>query len=57
MSVYFGQLDVNLYAPTVPNMVRTPLTLFGTKKGIEKFGKFLINTEIATRKWILGDLE
>jgi hypothetical protein len=38
-------------------MVRTPLTLFGTKKGIEKFGKFLINTEIATRKWILGDLE
>jgi hypothetical protein len=32
-------------------------TLFGTKKGIENLGKFLIDTEIATRKWILGDTE
>jgi hypothetical protein len=32
-------------------------TLFGTKKGLENLGIFLINTEIATRKWILGDVE
>jgi hypothetical protein len=32
-------------------------TLFGTNKGIENLGKFLIDTEIATRKWILGDSE
>jgi hypothetical protein len=30
-------------------------TLFGTKKGIENLAKFLIDTEIATRRWILGD--
>jgi hypothetical protein len=27
------------------------------RKGIENLGTFLINTEIATRKWFLGDLE
>jgi hypothetical protein len=32
-------------------------TLFGTKKGLENLGIFLINTEIATRKWILSDVE
>ncbi len=32
-------------------------TLFGTKKDIENLGKFLIDTEIATRKWILEDTE
>jgi hypothetical protein len=32
-------------------------TLFGTKKGIENLAKFLIDTEIATRRWILGDSE
>jgi hypothetical protein len=32
-------------------------TLVDTKKGIENLGIFLINTEIATRKWILGQLE
>jgi hypothetical protein len=31
--------------------------LFGTKKGLENLGIFLINTEIATRKWILGDVD
>jgi hypothetical protein len=31
-------------------------TLFGTKKGIENLAIFLINTEIATRRWILSDL-
>jgi hypothetical protein len=30
-------------------------TLFGTKKDIENPRIFLINTEIATRKWILRD--
>ncbi len=30
-------------------------TLFETKKDIEKLRKFLIDTEIATRKWILED--
>jgi hypothetical protein len=30
-------------------------TLFETKKDIENLGKFLIDTEIATRKWILED--
>jgi hypothetical protein len=30
-------------------------TLFGTKKDIENLRKFLIDTEIATRKWILED--
>jgi hypothetical protein len=32
-------------------------TLFGTKKDIENLGKFLIDTEIATRMWILRDLK
>jgi hypothetical protein len=32
-------------------------TLFGTKKGIENLRKFLIDTEIVTRRWILGDSE
>ncbi len=32
-------------------------TLFETKKGLENLGEFLINTEIATRKWILGETE
>jgi ribonuclease HI len=32
-------------------------TLFETKKGIENLANFLINIEIVTRKWILGDLE
>jgi hypothetical protein len=32
-------------------------TLFGTKKGIENLGNFLIDTEIATRRWILGESE
>jgi hypothetical protein len=30
-------------------------TIFRTKKGIENLGIFLINTEIVTRRWILGD--
>jgi hypothetical protein len=30
-------------------------TLFETKKNIENLRKFLIDTEIATRKWILED--
>jgi hypothetical protein len=30
-------------------------TLFGTKKGIENLGIFLINIEFVTRSWILGD--
>jgi hypothetical protein len=29
----------------------------GTKKGLENLGIFLINTEIATRKWILDDVD
>jgi hypothetical protein len=32
-------------------------TLFGTKKRLENLRIFLINTEIATRKWILGDVD
>jgi hypothetical protein len=32
-------------------------TLFGTKKSLENSRIFLINTEIATRKWILSDVE
>jgi hypothetical protein len=28
-----------------------------TKKGVENLATFLINTKIATRKWILDDLE
>jgi hypothetical protein len=31
-------------------------TRFATKKGIGSLGKFLINTEIATRKLILEDM-
>jgi hypothetical protein len=30
-------------------------TLFETKKNIENLRKFLIDTEIVTRKWILED--
>ncbi len=32
-------------------------TLFETKKSIENLRKFLIDTEIATRRWILEDSE
>ncbi len=39
------------------NQITTLKTLFGTKKGIENSGTFLVTTEIATRKWILRDLE
>jgi hypothetical protein len=37
--------------------VITLKTLFETKKDIENLGTFLINTETATRKWILGDTD
>jgi hypothetical protein len=37
--------------------VVTLKTLFETKKGLENLGKFLISTEIATRRWILGDVD
>jgi hypothetical protein len=32
--------------------ITTLKTLFRTKQGIENPGKFLINAEIATRKWV-----
>jgi cyanophycinase-like exopeptidase len=32
-------------------------TLFETKKGIGHLKKFLVDTEIATRRWILRDTE
>jgi hypothetical protein len=41
----------------VSEQIYSKSTLFGTRKGIENLGTFLIDTEIATRKWILGDLE
>ncbi len=37
--------------------ITTLKTLFETKKGIENLGAFLINIEIATRRWILKDFE
>jgi hypothetical protein len=32
-------------------------TLFGTKRGVGNLAKFLIDTEAATRKWVLGDVD
>jgi hypothetical protein len=39
------------------HQIVTLKTLFGTKKGLEHLGKFLIDTEIATRRWIWGDVD
>jgi hypothetical protein len=51
LNCHYFTTERSIMINQMKSQTTTLKTLFGTKKGIENLGKFLIDTEIVTRKW------